>query len=89
MNLVQRNYKFWVDGKVFLHVNKLKLSNMANISTASVRHEATVTDTMQNLLSYMYFIEQYYDARFVYVRVVHIVDHLMYSSFVAVNSRAN
>lgn len=64
------------------------MSNIANISTAIVRHKETFTEIKQSLLSYARPFEKKCSLRFVDLCIMDIVCDMMSSSVLATNSWA-
>lgn len=79
---------FRVDSKTVLSAQTIKLSKIANIFTANVGRKATSIDTMRSLLSYTQVIEENYIVRFFIEHILDIAEDIMFSNFLAVNSKA-
>lgn len=77
-----------LDQKPISPAKALKLSKFANISTPIMRREAIMSDTMQSALSYVQAFEEGYGVRFVYMLIMHVVEHLISANFLGDNSRA-
>lgn len=82
-------YTFPADLKSISPDQKMKLSRLSNIFTEIMWCEATFTDTMCSFLSYKHAIEEDYGADIVDVRITDIVEHRIFSYFLATSSRAN
>lgn len=82
------HYGLWVDGKPISLSLEIKLSQIANISTAFMRQEPMFIDTTNSPLSYSRVVEEEYVIRFVEVRTMDIVEDTTSSNFLDANSRA-
>lgn len=61
---LRMRYAFHVDGESISLAQAIRLSNIAYISTAFVRREATLTQTIQSFLSYAAAFEEDCGVRF-------------------------
>lgn len=80
-------YAIWADDKPVMAAQYKKLSKTELISKAILRRTATFTDKMYSLLSYVRAFKEYYDVRFVDVRIMGSMEVTMPSKFLAVISR--
>lgn len=87
VNLLRMQYVVWVHFKAFFQAQPIKLSTITKLSTAVVRREKTVTDTVQNSLSYEQTFKEDLALHLVAVRIFAIVVDMMSSKFLADNSR--
>lgn len=81
-------YMFYVDGKAIPQAQTIELSKIPNICTASVRHEAMFTDTMQSPTSYARALKDKHGVRFVDALIWDVVETIISYNFLAANSRS-
>lgn len=86
--LVRMRYAFCVDGKAFSSAQKIKLRNIANNFTAIGRRKAMLTDKIKSHLSYTRTSVEYCGVWFADVRILDIVEDMMFSKILATASRA-
>lgn len=84
---LRMRYACLVDRKLFSTAQSIELSKIAHIFSAIVWHEATFTDTMQRLQSYVPALKEGNYARYVNVRTTESVEDGMFSKFLAAISR--
>lgn len=81
-------YRFRLDGRCISPAQSIIVRKSANILTAMVWSEATLTDTMQRLLSFTNAFRENYSMRLVNVSEMDILGDAMCSNFQAANPGA-
>lgn len=80
-------YVFWVNGKPISPVQVIILSKIEIVLTVIMRREATSTEIMKSVLSYARSFNENYGVHFFDVRIIDILEDMMFSSFLAGNFR--
>lgn len=81
-------YPSHIDRRPRIPSQGIQLSTMANISTATIRHGTNFKDSTYSVLNFVWAFEEYYAMRFVYARVMDIVDDMMSFNCLAANAKA-
>lgn len=81
-------YVLCYDCKTSIPAQAMKLRKITNISTAIMCRKISFTNAIQSVLNYARSFEEYYAASFVDARVLDIIDNMMPSNFLDVNSEA-
>lgn len=82
-------YTFRIDGNSINRAASIKLKKIADISTAILRHETGLTDTINSVLSYAQAFEDDDEVSFVNARVPDIFEDKILSNFLYANSKTS